>query len=187
MRKKEEVGNRHGKLTVIEWAGSNKNGKALWKCVCDCGNIKIIVGSSLRRNKNTKSCGCLIIERIKEVNSISFGQASFNTLYGNYQKAAKRRGLSFGLTKEDFSFLTQMNCHYCGREPKQVVKKKSQNGAYIYTGIDRVDNTKGYTMDNVVPCCVTCNRMKRDMTVLEFLSHIREIVRYRGEDLHDDE
>lgn len=51
------TGQRFGKLTVLELVGK-KNGKGYyWKCQCDCGNIKDILGSSLRSG-NTKSCGC---------------------------------------------------------------------------------------------------------------------------------
>ena len=51
------VGKRFGKLKVIKYNGSNKNGRALWLCKCDCGNTKVIVGNSLI-NKATISCGC---------------------------------------------------------------------------------------------------------------------------------
>lgn len=45
-----------GKLTVVEFAGY-KNHKALWLCLCECGNDKIILSDSLKSGK-TKSCGC---------------------------------------------------------------------------------------------------------------------------------
>lgn len=35
-------------------------------------------------------------------------------------------------------------------------------------GLDRIDSTKGYTMDNLVSCCETCNRAKRHMSLAEF-------------------
>ena len=54
---KDEIGNRYGKLTVIEYAGI-KNGKALWKCKCDCGNYTFVSGINLRYG-DTLSCGCL--------------------------------------------------------------------------------------------------------------------------------
>lgn len=56
--------NKYGRLTVIERAG-NSNGNALWKCICDCDNIVIVRGSSLRSG-HTKSCGCLQKEKVKE-------------------------------------------------------------------------------------------------------------------------
>lgn len=47
---------RFGRLKVLYREGI-RNGYASWKCLCDCGNTKIIVGGSLR-NGGTTSCGC---------------------------------------------------------------------------------------------------------------------------------
>ena len=55
---KEEIGNRYGKLTVVQYIGNNKEGNALWLCKCDCGGEKITTGKSLR-NGLCVSCGCL--------------------------------------------------------------------------------------------------------------------------------
>jgi len=43
-------------------------GKASYKCVCECGNIKYVRGTSLTKKNPTKSCGCLA----KEVASVLF-------------------------------------------------------------------------------------------------------------------
>ncbi len=48
---------RFGRLTVIERAGS-KNNRALWKCICDCGNERFLTTNNLTTG-NTQSCGCL--------------------------------------------------------------------------------------------------------------------------------
>jgi len=48
---------RFGKLVVTMQAPSNKNGNAMWYCICDCGNVTISKGVDLRRNR-IKSCGC---------------------------------------------------------------------------------------------------------------------------------
>lgn len=53
---KNELNNRYGKLTVIEYIGIN-NHHAEWKCRCDCGNI-IIAKGDLLRNGSVRSCGC---------------------------------------------------------------------------------------------------------------------------------
>lgn len=63
------LGYRFGKLTVIDYAGKDKDNRAQWLCKCDCGNNKIISSNSLRTGK-TKSCGCLWKEKAKEVHSI---------------------------------------------------------------------------------------------------------------------
>lgn len=51
------TGQTFGKLTVIDCAGKIDGRRYFWNCKCECGNIKAILGTSLR-NGNTKSCGC---------------------------------------------------------------------------------------------------------------------------------
>jgi hypothetical protein len=55
---KDITNERFGRLVALEYAGSNKQNTALWKCQCDCGQTKVVVGSSLR-DGSTQSCGCL--------------------------------------------------------------------------------------------------------------------------------
>lgn len=55
---KDMTGERYGKLTVIEYVGTNQFHKALWRCKCDCGNEKIVTRGSLV-DGDVKSCGCL--------------------------------------------------------------------------------------------------------------------------------
>ena len=63
------TGQKYNRLTVLEYAGRDKYNCTMWKCRCDCGNIKVVKGKYLR-NGNTKSCGCLNIDRIKERNRV---------------------------------------------------------------------------------------------------------------------
>lgn len=55
---KEMIGKKFGNLRIIERAGSNKHGMAMWLCKCDCGASYVAEGCRLRKG-NTKSCGCL--------------------------------------------------------------------------------------------------------------------------------
>lgn len=57
---KDILGQKFGKLTVIAYAGTNKDKKAIWNCECECGNTAIITGDHLRSG-NSKSCGCLTV------------------------------------------------------------------------------------------------------------------------------
>lgn len=58
--KKNLLNMRFGRLIVIE-ESEPKNGKAAWKCKCDCGNFKITTSGILLRGE-CKSCNCLIKE-----------------------------------------------------------------------------------------------------------------------------
>jgi len=59
------TGKRFDRLTVVECLGSNKHQKREYRCLCDCGNHTIVVGSDLI-NGHTKSCGCIHYERFIE-------------------------------------------------------------------------------------------------------------------------
>jgi hypothetical protein len=52
------TGQRFGRLKVKEFSHKNKWGSPYWICLCDCGNTRVIRGSSLR-NEHTQSCGCI--------------------------------------------------------------------------------------------------------------------------------
>ncbi len=58
------VGKKFNKLKVLSCVEKNKHGKYLWNCICDCGNIVSVLGSSLVTQK-TKSCGCYRSELFK--------------------------------------------------------------------------------------------------------------------------
>jgi hypothetical protein len=104
-----------------------------------------------------------------------------NEIFGAYKRnAAKRKnGIDFKLSKREFEYLIQMDCHYCGAEPSNVMRKKrvTKIPGYRYNGIDRIDNDKGYQLDNVVPCCMWCNRMKKGLTYDMFIKQANAISR----------
>lgn len=59
------VGFKQGKLKVIQRAGT-KNGKALWKCECSCGNTCEYTTTQLR-SLGVNSCGCIQKEKAAEL------------------------------------------------------------------------------------------------------------------------
>jgi hypothetical protein len=179
---------RFGRLLVL-YRGETKVYKSgkykTWHCICDCGQEKDIIDRSLVSG-HTQSCGCIRNENNKNNHFIlSDGQAGFNYLYYQYKKGAIAKGLTFELTHEEFLSLTKMNCYYCGIEPLQeaitdsMKKRANYNGNYLYNGIDRRNNIKGYTVENCVPCCKICNYFKKNMLEIEFLNHVNRIYRYQ--------
>jgi len=58
-----------GKLLVLRRADIyNKYGHTYWHCICDCGKEKIVGSNGLMQG--TKSCGCIIVDRISKLNYI---------------------------------------------------------------------------------------------------------------------
>ena len=62
---KDLVGQKFFRLTVLGRGENTKEGSASWICSCECGKSISVNGKSLRSG-NTKSCGCYLIDRIKE-------------------------------------------------------------------------------------------------------------------------
>jgi hypothetical protein len=58
---KNHIGEKYGKLTVIEFSHrqcyESGSCKKFWKCLCECGNITITDTSALTSG-GSKSCGC---------------------------------------------------------------------------------------------------------------------------------
>lgn len=81
--------------------------------------------------------------------------------FKDYKQSARARGISFGLSLDDFLNLLDSNCHYCDRENAN--------------GIDRIDNKFGYSIENSRACCSMCNYMKKDYTEKEFLDQCKKI------------
>lgn len=67
---KDLSGMKFGELTVIERGEDIVNSKGYriptWLCMCNCGNLTVVRHYNLTNNK-TKSCGCLVARRTKEV------------------------------------------------------------------------------------------------------------------------
>lgn len=155
-------GKRYGRLVVVRRGDSEKN-RARWFCQCDCGRTCLATGKTLRQGKK-QSCGCIKREQL----SLPDGEASRNHLMVLYKMGAARRGLPFELSVEDFVRLTSSDCHYCGETPSSWHKTTATTG-YLFNGIDRVENDRGYLKFNCVPCCTTCNRMKMAHSQSDFI------------------
>lgn len=167
------------RLTAIEFSHIEK-GKSWWHFQCSCGNKLITIGANVTVNR-VKSCGCANTDGIKMstyYKTIPIVDPEYSVLK-QYQKNANNRNLEFLLTNDEFIRLISSNCHYCGSEPSNHFKKKYRKRELFYNGIDRFDNSIGYSVENCRTCCKICNWAKGTMGGKEFLSYIDKLVHYR--------
>lgn len=78
-----------------------------------------------------------------------------------------KRGLKTDLTEGYIKHLISDGCMYCGETS-------------IRMSLDRIDNDLGHTFTNVVPCCIRCNYMRRNMPFeawLKLLPALRDMVK----------
>lgn len=174
------TGEKYGRLVVIKRA-PNRYRRVHWLCRCDCGNEVTVASMNLRAG-STRSCGCLHAETARKNGQtvmLPEGEAAFRALFKQYRLNAKNRGINFELSRGQFRTLTRQNCHYCGSEPLAVLTGATYNGAYTYNGVDRIDNTLGYVLDNCVPCCKFCNLAKAGATYDEFIAYLDRVAAFR--------
>jgi hypothetical protein len=173
------TGKRFGCLVVLERnMNPPPNRGTHWICRCDCGNVVSRQGQKLRDDKNV-TCKKVGMHPRK-----GYGEGAFNSFYSTTRANAKKRGLEFTISRDEARNLSKMDCHYCGTPPSNVAnadyksptyKHRHSIGEYVYSGLDRVDNSIGYTPDNVVPCCKKCNQAKCKLGLEEFRGLINSI------------
>lgn len=59
------IGQKFGRLTVINKTDERKYNSVVWECTCECGNTCKVAAANLKRGA-TKSCGCLKKESDKK-------------------------------------------------------------------------------------------------------------------------
>jgi hypothetical protein len=184
------VGSKYGKLTAIKDLGSRiygKSNRTFFLFSCDCGSqVKLPLKQVV--SMRTRSCGCLPYEdRINSTNRY---------VYKSIKSNAKSRRLNFEISYDDFLSISSKECFYCGQIDKRnkwsyvgysskssFIESVTNRELYdsMINGLDRLDSSLGYTMDNVVSCCGTCNRAKMDLKLDDFLSHIKKIYKWKIE------
>lgn len=138
-----KVGDIFGKLTVIEKLGTGNNGGIKWKCSCECGNISECESYTLTSG-HSSSCGCGRIEAISSNKGFISG-----TWYGSIKKNAKARKLEFLVSQEYLNNLLIKQDHKCAISGLPIEIKIGRRSKETTASLDRIDNSKPYTEENV--------------------------------------
>lgn len=183
-------GLRYGDLIVLRKSRKSVPRIVVWECRCIskisgriCGNITNVrschLGAWKHSTKHCSKCSRIQTSITKSKMGPREGKSKafppgFNAFYHNLQINAKRRGLALELTREQVFVLCSKPCSYCGQKGVNILGRSN----FRYNGIDRKDNTKGYTLGNCIPCCGPHNRMKGTMPKREFIRQVRLITKY---------
>lgn len=176
-------GNVYGKLTVLRKLQSSRDGSILWECVCACGNIYQASTRHLnRKNNSVKSCGCDQFKAGEKHSQWQGHKKISGHWWSSHVKHSAnckgRKTVSLSLTKEEAYclFLEQEERCWFTKEPLVISNDSKLNTA----SIDRIDNTKGYSVDNVRWVHKSINMMKRTYSDEYFVGWCKKVASKSG-------
>ena len=145
--KKDMAGQKFERLRILKFAGLNKNGCALWVCLCDCGKTKTLIGSVLR-NGMTKSCGCLRDEKVRQrIIKISYKHGMTNSKEYMIWCSMKQR--CENKKNKDYRLYGARGIKVCEKchEFKKFMEDMGERPGKKYS-IDRINNDGDYEPAN---------------------------------------
>lgn len=138
-----------------------------------CGTIFSRRGTVIENTLNAVQCSNCRKQRFgKPLNVLEY------KMYCFYRSGAQQRNIKWDLTEEEFKSLIKEDCYYCGEKPSRHQSVSYREEYELVNGIDRIDSSKGYSINNCVPCCNTCNIMKNTLPKDVFLNKIAQIYNY---------
>lgn len=166
--KKIQLGDRFGKLVILGKAEQKKTSNTIkWRCKCDCGNIVETPTTNRLLSKRTRSCGCNKKQpknhRWTGYCGVSGGRVS------EIRFRAKKRNLEFDL---DPKFLWEL---FMSQDKKCAITG-TEIDLTTDGSIDRIDNNRGYTKDNVWWVIKDINKLKLDFTLDRFIELCEMVV-----------
>ena len=159
------TGQKFNKLIFLKYIRNDKFGKAIWLCKCECGKEKELNACSIKAGLTT-SCGCNRekIGRKKGYKLISWG------FFRKLRKSALSRDYEFNLTIEFLWELFEKQNKLCAISGVPISLFPDSNRSRSQTAsVDRIDSSKGYTIDNVQWVHKRINRLKNILNTDELV------------------
>ena len=173
MKKIDRIGERFGRLTIVEEKEPKlykpRTYARIFLCKCDCGNMVVASYTNLKAG-NVRSCGCLK----KDCNTGIFGKESQDERLRLHMIWKSMRNRCSAKNGKHFRNYGSRGISVCDEWTNfsNFYQWAISNGYHSTLSIDRIDGTKGYSPDNC-----------RWATAKEQANNIRTnvIITYNGE------
>jgi hypothetical protein len=101
---------------------------------------------------------------------------SLKTRFNKAPAEARKRNLSWDIDFEYYCKILNKNCHYCN---KTLLDETGSS-------LDRINNNLGYEINNVLPCCGNCNKIRgHRLTKEEMEVAMKAVLEFRSKNSDD--
>lgn len=138
------INKRFGRLLVLSCEGKYRDKDYLYKCQCDCGNIKLIARRSLI-SSNTKSCGCIKIEKLRQNKKHGLRK---HPLYKIWYAMKDRCHNKNCIAYKNYGGRGIKVCDEWKNDFKKFYDWANENGYKRNLSIDRINNNGNYEPNN---------------------------------------
>lgn len=134
--------------SLDEMESLRKNGKNYYRSRCrDCMNEKRVDWHKKNPEKVRANQDRQLERQRRERKSGKYrDKYIYKDSRGTDRKLGRKNDLTIEFVREEIA----KGCSYCGETSLNMT-------------LDRIDNSLGHTMGNVVPACVRCNYLRKDM------------------------
>lgn len=187
MRRIDVLGKTFGRLKCLKESGKDNHGHITWLCKCDCGNEVVKAGTHLK-NGYVVSCGCYKSDTIKKIRRKGTKNIS-GSYFSSIRSNARHKNREFSLDINYLQNLLEQQNFQCAISGLNLImeldnsfditKKQGINTA----SLDRIDSSKGYTVNNVQWVHVDVNRMKSNFSedrFIEICNYVSNHNKFRG-------
>lgn len=178
---------RFSRWLVLKEADKNKQGKIMWKCLCDCGTVRNVRMSDLRNGKS-KSCGCLKRERAFETHRIDLTGQRFSRLLVLEESGREESGNILWKCRCDCGAIKVVcgvslrsgHTKSCGCLRREIASSRKGKNHSNYIDGRKCDNRSAYTRHqgvkyyaaklNAVPSDVNLEKIQLYYTICGYLN-----------------
>lgn len=146
MNKRIKIGEKFGRLTVLDIDKSKQFQNRYLICLCECGNIKSVRADHLKSGK-IKSCGCMYKET-HMTNHFTRGGFTDKRLLIIWRDMNRRCNAKSGRLYDYYGQRGISVCDEWKNNYEAFYEWAITHGYQSNLTIDRIDNEKGYSPDN---------------------------------------
>jgi hypothetical protein len=166
------MGKVFNRWTVLHRDDSRKYHSAHWICLCACGEVKSVDGQHLRQGRSTRCREC-----------IEWGPRDGIPISSRHWRhiktSAEKRKIQLDVSRREVYEVFKQQDGKCALTGSPLVFEPTRSRSDGNASLDRIDSSRGYTLDNIQWVLKRVNIMKGTMLKDELIHYCSLILSHK--------